>query len=182
MEEIWKDIPGYEGYYQVSNIGRVKSLPRIIANSGNHANKQSVPGGFITIQRATHGYSFVQFSIARKKSMMLVHRAVMNAFVGINPDMQIDHLNTDKSDNRLENLEYVTSRENCNRMFANQRKSQKKHSKYPGVTKGNNSEKPWRSFIYHDGKQRFLGYFKTEIEASEAYQNKLKEITASKVA
>lgn len=101
MEEIWKDIKGYEGLYQVSNLGRVKSLFRyskILKNKiGNN------------------GYCTVCLYGNKKPCFKLVHRLVAEAFIP-NPDGKpcVDHINTVRDDNRVENLRWCTTRENCN--------------------------------------------------------------------
>lgn len=102
-EEIWKDIPGYEGHYQASNLGRIKSLKykkeRILKHEINH-----------------HGYPCVCLYLGESKKFCSIHRLVMRAFNGIS-ELDIDHLNNDRSDPMLENLEYVTTSENIKRIF-----------------------------------------------------------------
>lgn len=104
-KETWKDIPGYEGRYQVSNTGKLKSMnyrhtgaPRIIA------------------PRDTHGYKCVHISNSDKKCRNhYVHRLVWEAFVGPIPEgLQINHKDENKSNNSLENLELMTSKQNNN--------------------------------------------------------------------
>lgn len=91
-EEIWKDIPGYEGEYQISDAGKVKRLPRILAGS----NKD--------------GYLYVRLHGKRYG----VHQLVLRTFVGPCPDgMVICHNNSDPRDNRLENLRYDTQSGNA---------------------------------------------------------------------
>ena len=96
MEE-WRDIKGYEGLYQVSNEGRVKSVRR------NIILKPS-------IQR---GYAIVIFSVDNYKVTKKVHRLVAEAFIP-NPQNKpcVDHINTIRDDNRVENLRWVTIQEN----------------------------------------------------------------------
>ena len=104
-KEIWKDVPGYEGHYQVSNLGRVKSLPRTFFGR-TYRGKILSP----TIAR---NYHHVLFSVNSNKKTLKVHRLVALAFLG-ESDLQVNHKNGIKTDNRLENLEYCTQSENMN--------------------------------------------------------------------
>jgi hypothetical protein len=111
--EVWKDIPNYEGLYQVSNLGRVKSLPRL-----DHLGRD-VKGGIRKQTIANTGYLCLPLyaKVGGKKTAKLycVHRLVAEAFID-NPENKpcIDHINTIKTDNRVENVRWVTYRENNN--------------------------------------------------------------------
>lgn len=100
--EIWKDIKGYEGYYQVSNLGNVKSL---ISNS------------ILTGDINSAGYRRVCLYVPVKKRFS-IHRLVAYHFCdGYRPDLVVDHKNGNKLDNRVCNLEWVTRSENDLRAF-----------------------------------------------------------------
>lgn len=122
MEEIWKPIPGYEGLYEVSNLGRVKRLGREYVDSrgGKRAIETKIMSQFESKTRG--GYLYVSLIKDRKKSCMRVHRLVARAFLGEPPteDHQVDHIDGDRTNNRIDNLEYVTRRENYARMARNQ--------------------------------------------------------------
>lgn len=109
MEEIWKDVQGYEGYYQVSNLGRVKSLQRT-ANKKNGV--RLVRERFMCFCRLKRGYLTVTLSKNRKTDVILVHRLVCQAFKPINEYFEVNHINAKPYDNRIENLEWVTGLEN----------------------------------------------------------------------
>ena len=113
MEEIWRDVAGYEGKYQVSNEGRVKSLSREI-----HSSNQNGEFTWISIERILQpgkhdkGYH-LSVVLHNPKRTQMVHQLVMLAFVGPPPKgMCVLHTNGDATDNRLENLRYDTQSEN----------------------------------------------------------------------
>lgn len=113
VKEIWLDIPGYEGKYQVSNMGRIKSLQRTVRGFNQFGcfewilkEKLLKPG-----KRDKYGHLSVVLNNPRKSYS--VHQLVMAAFVGETPDgMDICHNNCDSADNRLCNLRFDTRTEN----------------------------------------------------------------------
>lgn len=106
--EEWRPIPGAEGWYSVSNLGRVRSEPTPRPTSGKQRGRILQPS------RDTKGYRIFRLCVPdHRPKPMKVHRAVARAFLGPAPSgMQINHKNGDKDDNRVENLEYVSCREN----------------------------------------------------------------------
>ena len=112
MEE-WRDIEGYEGLYQVSNLGRVKSLNRFIYK--NNGTIQPLKGKICAMCPDNNNYIKVSLCKNGKYALKLVHRLVAIAFIP-NPENkpEIDHINTDRKDNRVENLRWCTHKENVN--------------------------------------------------------------------
>ena len=107
-KEIWKDIEGFEGLYQVSNLGRVKSVKRTVWNSVKGYYK-TVPERILKVGDNNRGYLQVQLYREGKGKWYLVHRLVAVAFIG-NPNnlLVINHKNEIKSDNRVSNLEWCS--------------------------------------------------------------------------
>ena len=113
MEEIWKPIPGYEGYYEISNTGKVRSLTRTIIKSngrpqtfyGEEKKPTLTPFGYYRISLAKQGI----------KQFYFIHRLVALTFIP-NPDNKpfINHKDENKTNNNVENLEWCTSLENNN--------------------------------------------------------------------
>ena len=107
-KEVWKDIPEYEGY-QVSNLGRIKSLERIDALGRKAEEKILKP--LIT----RNGYYLTGLYKNSVRKLYYVHRLVYEAFNGQIPEgLQVNHINEIKTDNRLENLNLMTPKENTN--------------------------------------------------------------------
>lgn len=106
MEEIWKDVVGYEGYYRVSNLGRVKSVPRkTVTNIVRDKILSDFDNG--------HGYRYITFSIKQKRKNYYIHRLVANAFISnIENKPSINHIDSNRSNNNVSNLEWVTVKEN----------------------------------------------------------------------
>lgn len=109
--EVWKDIPGDGDYYQVSDLGRVRSKSRIVRH--NCGGPKKVGGKILSQLITPNGYCQVSLWRGGKRKVLAVHRAVLLAFVGPCPDgMEVRHLNSVRTDNRLSNLVYGTHSEN----------------------------------------------------------------------
>lgn len=162
MEE-YRDIKGYEGIYQVSNLGNVKSLAR---KTKNQFCKKD-----IILKKTINFYGYINAGLCVNGNLKTkrVHILVAEAFLNhkTNRIMVVNHINFDRTDNRLENLEIVTNRENTNK------KHLKSTSKYTGVSWDKRSKK-WMARILVNRKSVFLGRFINEYAAHLAYINKLK--------
>ena len=149
-EEIWRDIEGYEGLYQVSDKGRVKSLwfekERIL---------KPVKDGW--------GYLFVRLYKNRDIKMCKVHRLVAMAFIS-NPNClsDVNHKDENKENNRVENLEFCNRKYNCNFGSRNQRIAGKRSKPVIQYTKDGKIVKEWKSTY---DIERNLGYCHGKISA-----------------
>lgn len=154
--EIWKPIK--DTYlYEVSNFGRIRSL----AYSKIRIKKTAI----------THrGYERVNLVMSNgNKKNYVVHRLVAREFLG-ESILHVNHIDKDKTNNKLSNLEYVSCRENIYKyMELNANKS----SKYVGVCKATHSNR-WRAYFNIGKNQKILGTFDTQEAASESYQKRLK--------
>lgn len=110
QDEVWKDIEGYEGLYQVSTCGNVKSLPKIRRNgTGTYIQKERL----LKPSNTSTGYKKVELCKDGKRKGFKVHRLVAIAFIP-NPDNkpEVNHIDGNKINNNIDNLEWVTSSEN----------------------------------------------------------------------
>ena len=109
QNEIWKDIPGYEGFYQASNLGRIKSLVLYNNRYKKYIKREKV---LKTTTQKT-GYLMLTLCKDKKKSNLLVHRIIAKTFLS-NPNNypQVNHKDGNKKNNCVDNLEWCTSSEN----------------------------------------------------------------------
>jgi hypothetical protein len=174
IQEIWKDIEGWEGLYQVSNLGDVKSLPKIKIRSNGKPQtfKERIlrPG-------LSNGYLSISiYDRQGNKKTHTIHRLVATHFIP-NPDNlpEVNHVGKDengmitKLDNRSISLEWASTRENSIHGFLSKNK---KSSRYAGVYK--TIYGTWVAHILLNSHRKSLGSFKTELEAKEAYQSELR--------
>lgn len=114
IKEEWKDIPEYEGKYQISNLGRVKSLPRIIDSQfKGKPIKRKVFERELRKSKNRFGYEYVCLSKNGKTKKYRIHRLVGELFIP-NPmnKPQINHIDGNKQNNRIDNLEWCNNSEN----------------------------------------------------------------------
>lgn len=173
QQEIWKDVKDFEGYYQISNLGRVKSLKRIVPRSDNKI--RTIFERILANSFDKDGYARVCLSKNGKLKHFRINILVGLAFLGI-PDFEngyiFDHKNNIKTDNRVFNLQIISTRENTSKDKFRLHTS----SKYVGVSLEKSSKK-WVANIRINGKATKIGRFANEYDAHLAYQNKLKSIS-----
>ena len=148
MDEEWKPIVGYKNY-KVSNLGNVM-------------NKH---GRILKPYLTEKGYLRMSLCNVEQK-YFFVHRLVLETFNPTDEDLECDHINHDKSDNRLENLRWVTTSQN----IRYRTKQEGLTSKYIGVS-WYKSHKKWRTRCHVDGKSIYIGLFDDEKDAGKAYND-----------
>lgn len=124
MEEIWKDVKNYEGYYQVSNFGNVRSVDRIVISS----NGKSYPlkGKILKMEKGVNGYLFRILCKNGKTENALIHRLVAEAFIqNLNNLPEVNHKDENKANNCVENLEWCSRLYNMRYGTATQRRVKK---------------------------------------------------------
>lgn len=115
VAEQWRAIPEVFGY-EASNLGRIRSIDRVVFSIRNGKSCPMRQRGRVLVPCNNRGYSAV--SVQNNLSPQFVHALVMKAFIGERPEgYEIDHINNNRKDNRLSNLEYVTHAENVHRAY-----------------------------------------------------------------
>lgn len=162
MEEQWKDIDDFVGIYQISNFGRARSFKR-------KEIRYLKPG------ISTCGYYFIHLLKKNNNTKTsYIHRLVWDHFGNSKRNgrlLQVDHMDNNKLNNRIDNLQLLSARENVSK----HRLTTNKTSKYTGVH-WRKDNKTWTTQIQINGIGKRLGGFKTEYEAHLAYQKALESI------
>lgn len=162
-KEIWKDVIGYEGIYQVSNYGNVIRTGYKLSSKIKKLKPTKDSVGYYTVALSKNG----------QKKTKAIHILVAIAFLNHIPnkfDLVVNHKDFNKLNNNISNLEIVTQRENANQ------KHLPSSSKFVGVHLDKRTNK-WISRIYIGKERKHLGVFEKEKDAHKAYQNALKKIT-----
>ena len=114
MAEEWRPIAGFEGVYDVSSEGRVRSLPRVVEYGGTRKGiSRNAPGRILTARRQTHYPNVSLYTGNKNRVVRLIHRLVLEAFVGPRPDgMHACHNDGNRLNNSVSNLRWDTITEN----------------------------------------------------------------------
>lgn len=145
MLEEWRDIQGYEGLYQISNFGEVKSIKRqtFMKEKTGKEYFHTTPERILK-QTVNHkGYKVLNLNKDGKKKFFQVHRLVATHFIGDPKDLTVDHIDSNKQNNRADNLQYVTRYQNS--VYA----------------------QPAYTIIVRDKQNNFINVFKNERQCSD---------------
>ena len=163
MKEIWRPIKGFEGYYEVSNRGRVKSLKR------KYRTKEIILRPGIN----SRGYPMVMLCKNTYQQTIKVHKLVWEAFGEKLKGEIVDHIDGNTLNSSIENLQKLSQRENTSKGWRNKKAS--------GLPTGVSFHKPtgrYRASIRSDNINYHLGLFDSIVEAKRAYNKRLKELLA----
>lgn len=167
VKEVWKDVPEYEGLYQVSSLGRVKSLSRRIDYNGwpHYRNVKEI---IMKESISSNGYKFVSLRKDGKNKNARTHQVVAMAFLNHVPNgnnMVVDHINGDKLNNALSNLRVIHNRINIS--------IGKRPNGFTGVHERRGK---FRSMIRVNNKLIHLGTYNTPEEARDIYNDYFKKV------
>jgi hypothetical protein len=142
MQELWKAIKGFEGIYEISNLGRVKGLERVVICK--NGQPKTVRERILSPKKSNSGYFEVQLQYAGKRKMQYIHRLVAETFMP-NPEHkeEVNHIDENKTNNRVDNLEWVTRMENVHHGTALQRRVDKYKKRVYQYTKEGDFVKAW---------------------------------------
>lgn len=166
MKEVFKDVVGFEGLYEISNLGRVKSLDRVTTYK---QSTRKVKARFLKTS-INRGYKKLQLSKNGIAKTYKLHRLLAEAFLNHKPNgykIVVDHIDNNPLNNNLNNLQLITHRQNIIK------DTKRGFSKYVGVYKSGNN---FRARIRIGKENRSLGTFKCELASAVAYNKALKEL------
>ena len=169
--EEFRDIPGYEGLYSVSNLGRVKSLDRLTPQN-KHLKEI-----FLRYRLTKHGYYRISLCKYGKLRHINVHQLVAMAFLDHEPnyyfELVVNHKDSNRINNNVKNLELITTRQNVVHGTLKVNST----SKYTGVSWHKASDRWTAQIRIGDGnKKKYLGIFKCELKAAYTYNMYLKNL------
>lgn len=173
MKEEWRDVVGYEGLYQVSSFGRVKSLYRLVPTSRGDGLRP-VSSKVLKPSLTKSGYYFVNLCKNNKTKCFDIHKLVAISFLNHKPNQNsfvVDHIDGNRTNNKVENIQILSHRDNVSKGMLLKNKT----SKYTGVTWNKRAGK-WKAHVRNKGFLYHIGYFCCEETGSLFYLKSVKMI------
>jgi len=168
QKEIWKVVKGYEGIYEVSDLGRVKSIGREVLRGHNYLYRTKTR----ILSLSTNGrYQHIRLYKGGFSERFSIHNLVCFVFLSYerkDSKIVVDHINNVGTDNRLVNLQVISQRENLS-------KENRGNSKYTGVH-FSKRDRNWKAYITINNKRKHLGVFDNEYDAHLEYQKALSNL------
>ena len=180
MEEIWKDIEGYEGYYQVSNLGRVKSLERTINHKTCYGGLYHIKERILKLKIEKDGYFRIGLKKGKIKKYYRVNRLVAQAFIP-NPNNYpiVNHKDENPLNNNVDNLEWCTQKYNVNYGNGISKRKKKISIKINQYDLDGNFIKTWGSIKdaarYYNGNTKICQCCKGKVKTAAGYKWKYAE-------
>lgn len=169
--EVFKDVPEYEGRYQISDIGRLKGMSRLVRTGRGGLGTRFIEEKILTSSIRRDGYLYVVLNKPFRN--YAIHQLVAIAFLSHDRcgfEVVVDHKNNNKLDNRAINMQLVSNR-------VNSTKDNKNKTGFVGVTR---QGRLFKATIRKNGVSTYLGMFNTAESAHEGYLNARKEIESVK--
>ncbi len=174
MKESWVPIRGFEDAYMISNYGRVKSLDRYVTNPFNISKKRLIKGSYKKAYITKRvGYFAYDLHKNNKRYKTYAHQLAYDAFlpmIRVGSGLQVDHIDDNPLNNRIDNLQLLTNRENTSK---GRRCTERNLPVGVVFAKGK-----FKATIYFKGKTYQLGTYKTQQNASITYQKAKADITS----
>ncbi len=170
MKEIWKPIKNYTKLYEVSNLGRIRSIPRKKIQKRPYGDVEITVKGQIIAQYVNiGGYKIVSLRKDKQVKTSYVHRLVVESFIKNKKGNYVNHKNGIRDDNRLENLEW------CDRSYNDAHKYRELYGKKRGIT-FNSQSKKYIAAIKYRGTSYYIGSYYSKELAYDAFYQKYLEL------
>ena len=173
MKEIWKDIPGYEGLYQASNLGRIKSLDKVVFQKAknNSVSKHIYKGKILKPILHDNGYNYVTLNY----KIISVHKLIAKTYLQNNEKLpQINHKDGNKTNNNINNLEYCSASYNMKHAYKNNLinmySERRKRSNNINIMKANIHN--YKKIINNSTNQEHINVTKLKLRLLEAQLNR----------
>ena len=172
-DELWRPLIAFEELYEISNFGKLISKSRKLKQRNRETGNKFKDANLVTPR--IHNGGYLRYSVRRKD--YYIHRLVYEHFVGKIPEKyDINHIDGNKTNNHVSNLELANRRANHIHAIHNGLVHKNKTSKYVGVCRGGHKNKRWSAYYYIGNDNFHLGTFDTEEEAYEARLKALEDI------